>query len=142
MGARNRYRNRVVVPARQADGIDSLESIHGLLKSLKIPSQISVSMTVTAAATAKCHGTKCHADRPQTCTGGSFDITEQSARVQCWNFRTIYGGPAPARHSASLCSLAGWYGQPIPTLDCSQIQALLCVRDNVGDNPVAEFIDP
>ncbi len=31
-------RNRVVVPARQAGGIDSLESIPVLLKSLKIPS--------------------------------------------------------------------------------------------------------
>jgi hypothetical protein len=34
MGARNRERNRVVV---YAGGIDSLESIPGLLKSLKIP---------------------------------------------------------------------------------------------------------
>jgi hypothetical protein len=43
MGARNRAsRNSVVVPARQATqagGIDSLESILGLLKSLKIRAQ-------------------------------------------------------------------------------------------------------
>jgi hypothetical protein len=41
MGART-SRNRVVVPARQATlsgGIDSLESIPGLLKSLKIWAQ-------------------------------------------------------------------------------------------------------
>jgi hypothetical protein len=31
-------RKRAVVPARQAGGIDSLEAIPGLLKSLKIPS--------------------------------------------------------------------------------------------------------
>ncbi len=39
MGARNQVRNRVVVPARQATQpgvIGSLESILGLLKSLKI----------------------------------------------------------------------------------------------------------
>ncbi len=44
MGTRNRvYRNRVVVPARQvtqAGRKDSLESISGLPKSLKIPSQL------------------------------------------------------------------------------------------------------
>ncbi len=97
-------------------------------------------MTVTAAANAKCYGTKCHADRPQTCTGGSIlilrsKVIESSAGI----FEQSMGAqPRPA----SLCSLAGWYGQPIPTLDCSQIQALLCVHDNVGDNPVAEFIDP
>ena len=42
MGAWEPSRNRFVVPARQATeagGIHSLESIPGLLKSLKIPSQ-------------------------------------------------------------------------------------------------------
>jgi hypothetical protein len=42
MGARNPSRNRVVAPARQAaqaGGIDFLESISGLLNSLKILSQ-------------------------------------------------------------------------------------------------------
>jgi hypothetical protein len=40
--------NRVAVPARQAtkaDGIDSLESLPGLLNSLKIPSQSTSRVT-------------------------------------------------------------------------------------------------
>ena len=44
MGARNRVGNRVVVPARQATqpgGIGFLESILGLLKSLKIRARVA-----------------------------------------------------------------------------------------------------
>jgi hypothetical protein len=45
MGAKELSRNRFVVPARQATqtgGIGSLESILGLLKSLKIRAQVAV----------------------------------------------------------------------------------------------------
>jgi hypothetical protein len=45
MGARGTEQELVVVPVRQAvwaGGIDSVESISGLLKSLKIPSQANI----------------------------------------------------------------------------------------------------
>jgi hypothetical protein len=50
-GARNRGRNRVVVPARQATQPGrngSLESILGLLKSLKIRAQLAYRLAVPA----------------------------------------------------------------------------------------------
>jgi hypothetical protein len=49
-------RNRVVVPARQASqpsGISSLESILGLLKSLKIRAQVPAEEIVSAGARAR-----------------------------------------------------------------------------------------